>query len=264
MMRRYLQSILFCLCLALFSVTAHAAISEEQRLARATEVLQQMTLMPESGIPPVLLRRAQAVIVVPNLIKGGFFIGGRHGRGVMVVKSANGEWSNPAFVALSGGSFGWQFGAQSTDLVLVFKNRGAASNIVSGKITLGGQASIAAGPVGRNTEAATDLRFNAEVYTYSRNRGLFIGASVEGASIRIDEAANRIYYGNRGITSAEVLGDQSLATPASARQFIIALDQVEPAQAAQAQPAPISEPPVQLAPEEEATTYALGEADFDG
>ncbi len=263
-MRRYLNGILFCLGMGLLSVNAHAALSEEERLARATEVLQQMTLMPESGIPPVLLRRAQAVIVVPNLIKGSFFIGGRHGRGVMVVKSPNGEWSNPSFVTLSGGSFGWQFGAQSTDLVLVFKNRGAADNIVSGKLTLGGQASIAAGPVGRNTEAATDLRFNAEVYTYSRNRGLFIGASVEGASLRIDDAANRVYYGNRGITSVEVLSDQSLATPASARQFILALDQVEPARAAQSRPA-LSEPPdEQLAPEEEATTYALGEADFDG
>ena len=264
MMRRSLQRILFFLSLALLSINTHAALNEEQRLARATEVLQQMTLMPESGIPPVLLRRAQAVIVVPNLIKGGFFIGGRHGRGVMVVKSANGEWSNPAFVALTGGSFGWQFGAQSTDLVLVFKNRGAADNIVSGKVTLGGQASIAAGPVGRNTEAATDLRFNAEIYTYSRNRGLFLGASIEGASLRIDDGANQVYYGNRGITSAEVLSDQSLATPASARQFILALDQVEPAQAAQALPA-TSEPPVErLAPEEEATTYALGETDFDG
>ncbi|MEE8307390.1 MAG: lipid-binding SYLF domain-containing protein [Gammaproteobacteria bacterium] len=264
MMRRYLQSILFCLSMALLSLNSHAALTEEQRLARATEVLQQMTLMPESGIPPVLLRRAQAVIVVPNLIKGGFFIGGRHGRGVMVIKSPNGEWSNPSFVALSGGSFGWQFGAQSTDLVLVFKNRGAADNIVSGKLTLGGQASIAAGPVGRNTEAATDLRFQAEVYTYSRNRGLFIGASVEGASLRIDDQANRIYYGNRGITSTEVLSDQSLATPASARQFILALNQVGPAQAAQAQPTG-SEPRVEpLVPEEEATTYALGEADVDG
>lgn len=265
MMRRYLPSILFCLSLSLFSINSQAALNEEDRLARATEVLNRMTLMPESGIPPVLLRRAEAVIVIPNLIKGGFFVGGRHGRGVMVVKSPGGEWSNPAFVSLSGGSLGWQFGAQSTDLVLVFKNRGAATNIVSGKVTLGGQASIAAGPVGRNTEAATDLRFNAEVYTYSRNRGLFLGASVEGASLRIDEEANRVYYGNRGITSTEVLSDQSLATPAGARQFILALDQVEPpAQAAQSQPVGVSEPIKTQAPEEQATTYALGDADFDG
>lgn len=264
-MQRYLQNFFVCLGMTVFSVTAFGASNEEDRLARATEVLQQMTLMPEQGIPPVLLRRAEAVVVVPNLLKGGFFVGGRHGRGVMVIKSPNGEWSNPAFVKLTGGSFGWQFGAQSTDLVLAFKNRGAATSVISGKVTFGGQASIAAGPVGRNTAAATDLRFNAEIYTYSRSRGLFLGASLEGASLRIDDEANRSYYGNRGITSQEVLADQSLVTPASARRFILTLAEVEPARAAQLDPAAASEMKAEpLPPEEQATTYALDEGDFEG
>ncbi len=263
-MQRYLRYSFLFLGISFLNVAAHAESNEEARLARATEVLQQMTLMPEQGIPPVLLRRAEAVVVVPNMLKGGFFVGGRHGRGVMVIRSANGEWSNPAFVKLTGASFGWQFGGQSTDLVLAFKNRGAATNVMSGKVTLGGQASIAAGPVGRNTEAATDLRFNAEIYTYSRSRGLFLGASLEGASLRIDDAANRSYYGNRGITGQEVLADQSLATPATARRFILTLGEVEPARAAQLAPAGsgerVAEP---LPPEEQATTYALDE-DFEG
>ena len=264
MLQRNLRDVLICLGMTLMSVTATGATEEEDRLARATEVLEQMTLMPEQGIPPVLLRRAEAVVVIPNLLKGGFFVGGRHGRGVMVIKSANGEWSNPAFVKLTGGSLGWQFGGQSTDLVLVFKNRGAAANVISGKVTFGGQASVAAGPVGRNTEAATDLRFNAEIYTYSRSRGLFLGASLEGASLRIDDPANQKYYGNRGITSQEVLADQSLATPASARKFILTLGEVEPPRAAQLAPGAGNEMTAEpLPPEEQATTYAL-DSDFEG
>lgn len=264
MSQRYLRHTFLFLGVICLSQAASAAMNEQQRIARATEVLQQMTLMPEQRIPPVLLRRAQAIVVVPNLLKGGFFVGGRHGRGIMVVKSPQGNWSNPAFVKLSGGSLGWQFGAQSTDLVLVFKNRGIAANIAEGKFTLGAQASVAAGPVGRNTEAATDLGFNAEVYTYSRSRGLFIGAAVEGASLRMDEAANRNFYGNVGITSVEVLGDASLAPPPAAREFLVTLREIEPAQAAQAQPAGSSPPPAAEEPIEEATTYALDDAGFEG
>ena len=253
---RQLVAVILSVGLVGWSSTGVAQTKEEKRLARATGVLEQMTLMPETDIPPTLLRNSEAVAVIPNLVKGGFFFGGRRGKGVLVVRSPNGEWSNPAFVTLTGGSFGWQFGAQSTDLVLVFKSRGTVADIFNRKITLGGNAAVAAGPVGRNTEAATDLQFDAEVYTYSRSRGLFLGVAVEGASLGLDERASRRYYGNKGITANQVLADQSLATPASARRFITALDQVAPAKVAGGiRP---DAPPVMLdEPEEQATTYAL-------
>lgn len=220
--------ILAAACALTCAVPALAGIDQESRLSKSTRVIEQLTLIPEGGIPPRLLRRAEAVAVLPNVIKGSFFIGGRRGKGVLVVRTANGEWSNPAFVTLTSGSIGWQFGGQSADLVLVFKSRGVVDDMRNGKTTLGGNAAIAAGPVGRNTEAATDLKFDAEVYAYSRSRGLFAGVALEGSRLGIDEKSNQAYYGNRGITVNEVLGDQSLATPATARRFILALEAATP------------------------------------
>ena len=223
-----IRRIILALGFLTFTVPSFAGIDQESRLAKATRVIEQLTLIPEGGIPPRLLRRAEAVAVLPNVIKGSFFIGGRRGKGLLVVRTANGEWSNPSFVTLTSGSIGWQFGGQSADLVLVFKSRGVVDDMRNGKITLGGNAAIAAGPVGRNTEAATDLKFDAEVYAYSRSRGLFAGVALEGSRLGIDEKSNQAYYGNRGITVNEVLGDQSLATPATARRFILALEAATP------------------------------------
>jgi lipid-binding SYLF domain-containing protein len=193
--------------------------------------------------------------VIPDVIKGGFFVGGRRGKGVLVVRSSNGEWSNPTFITLTGGSFGWQIGGQSTDVLLVFKTSRSVENISRGKLTLGADAALAAGPVGRHTGAATDARLAAEVYSYSRSRGLFAGVALEGAAISIDDSANRALYGNTGITSQQVLGDQSLTTPASARRFILALEQATP----QLNPtAPEPQPALEGEP---AKTYALEDAD---
>ena len=242
--------------LLLVNLPGQAADDRQQsKLARATEVLEQFTRIPEDAIPGAMLRGAHGVAVIPNVIKGGFFVGGRRGKGILVVRSPNGEWSNPAFVTLTGGSFGWQIGGQSTDLVLVFKSSKSIDNIARGKLTLGGDAAIAAGPVGRQTTAATDARLAAEVYSYSRSRGLFAGLALEGAMIGIDDAANRAFYGNKGITSQEVLADQSLATPASARRFILALEQATPAW-------PAAQPEAELADSNQpGKTYAL--EDFD-
>jgi lipid-binding SYLF domain-containing protein len=236
----------------LVALPTHAADSREQaKLARATEVLERFTRIPEESIPPALLRGAYGVAVLPSVIKGGFFVGGRRGKGILVIRSGNGEWSNPSFITLTGGSVGWQIGGQSTDVVLVFKSSKSIDNITEGKLTLGGDAAIAAGPVGRQTAAATDLRLAAEVYSYSRSRGLFAGLSLEGSMISIDEAANRAFYGNKGITADEVLADQSLATPASARRFILALEHAAPAVAAEQ---PDTEPADDTEP---GKTYAL-------
>jgi lipid-binding SYLF domain-containing protein len=241
---------------ATLALPLHAQESpEEIKLARATEVLERFTRIPEESIPPALLRGAYGVAVIPDVIKAGFFVGGRRGKGILVVRSANGEWSNPAFVTLTGGSLGWQIGGQSTDTVLVFKSSKSVENIAEGKLTLGADAAIAAGPVGRQTAAATDLRLSAEVYSYSRSRGLFAGVALEGAVIGIDEQANRAFYGNKGITSVDVLADQSLATPANARRFILVLEQATPQPAAET-------PDTELAEEgDPSKTYPL--EDFD-
>jgi len=156
-----------------------------------------MSQMPEKGIPPSLLSNAYAVAVIPSVIKAGFILGGSYGKGVLVVRQSDGRWSNPAFISLGAGSFGWQVGAQSSDIVLVFKNRKGVDNIANGKLTLGGDANVAAGPVGRHTSAATDGRLNAEIYSYARNRGLFAGISLEGAWLRMDNKSNFAFYAHR-------------------------------------------------------------------
>ena len=141
-----------------FTTAAQAASNSEERVVKAIDVLQDFTAMPERGIPPNLLANAQAVAVIPNVIKAGFGLGGRYGKGILIVRQDDGAWSNPAFITLGGASFGWQLGAQSTDLILVFKDKRSIERIAEGKLTLGGDASVAAGPVGRSTSASTARR----------------------------------------------------------------------------------------------------------
>ena len=222
-----------CVCLLglgalLSNPAAWAENRQERTLNQATEVLQELARIPEDYIPQQLLAQAHGVAVIPGVIKVGFGVGARHGRGVLVVRQKNGEWSNPSFIKLTGGSVGWQIGGQSTDVILVFKNAKSVVGITNGKFTLGADASVAAGPVGRHTEAATDLKLKAEVYSYSRSRGLFAGVAIEGAALIINDNANATFYASQGITPADVLGDQSLATPAVARRFILTLDATAP------------------------------------
>ncbi|MGI9290756.1 MAG: lipid-binding SYLF domain-containing protein, partial [Gammaproteobacteria bacterium] len=152
-------------------------------------------------------------------IKVGLGFGARFGKGVLTVRQEDGSWSNPGFVSLGGGSFGWQIGAQSTDLVLVFKDRRSVDNIFNGKITLGGDVSAAAGPVGRHASAATDGFLNAAIYSYARNRGLFAGISLEGAWLGMDRSANRSYYAT-SMSPAELLAATDIAAPAGANEFV--------------------------------------------
>lgn len=167
---------------------------EDEIIRSATTVLDQTLAMRDDGIPRSLLTDAQAVAILPGVLKGGFVIGARHGRGVLLVREANGTWRLPAFVTLSGGSFGWQIGVQSTDLILVFRTRKSVDGILSGTLTLGADASVAAGPVGRSAAAATNQRLDAEIFTYSRSRGLFAGVALDGSVLRIDQAANAAFY----------------------------------------------------------------------
>src|SRR5690606_13323709 len=151
--------------------------------------------IPEQSIPDKLLDEAKAVVVIPDTIKAGLVIGGRRGHGLMSVKTPDGTWSNPVFVTLTGGSIGFQAGVQSSDIVLVFRNDRSLDNVVNGKFTLGADASVAAGPVGRNAAAATDGQLKAEIWSWSRARGLFAGVALDGAALRIDNDAQAAVYG---------------------------------------------------------------------
>ena len=191
---------------------------DAERFVDSAKVLELFTTDEEHGIPTDILQRARGIAVIPNLIRGGFLFGGRRGRGVLAIRSPNGEWSNPAFVTLTGGSFGAQFGAESADLVLVFANDRAVRNIASGKFTLGGDATAIAGPLGRRTQTAVTGR--AEVYVYMHSRGLFAGAAFEGTRLDVDQEASAAFYNN---TSGVPLGAQTAETPAAALPFLDAL-----------------------------------------
>ena len=199
---------------------AWAATTEERRVIDSTDVLDQLLMIPEQGIPARLLGRAHAIAVIPRVWRVGFGVGVRRGRGILVVRQADNTWSNPAFVTLTGGSFGFQAGAQTSDISLVFKNRASVDRIASGKLTLGADASIAAGPVGRSAEASTDITFRAEVFSYSRSRGIFAGVALQGAGITMDRKANAAFYGNPAITPEQIFAGTGNLAPSEANTFV--------------------------------------------
>ena len=211
---------ILCLLALAVAVPAGAATREEKRVADATDVLDQLLRIPEQGIPATLLSRAYAVAVIPNVVKVGFVLGVRHGKGILVVRQDDSSWSNPAFIALTGGSVGWQIGAQSTDIILVFKTRKGVDGIANGKLTLGADASIAAGPVGRQASAATDMVFQAEIMSYSRARGLFAGVSFEGTGVTMDRKANVAFYGDTAMSPERIFVSSPNIAPAVANTFV--------------------------------------------
>ena len=210
-------------------VTAGTVADLDRRVQQATWVLQDLQKIPEQAIPPNLLNSAYAVAVIPNVIKGGFIVGGSYGKGVLLVRQSDGAWSNPSFVTLANMGIGWQAGAQGADLVLVFKTRRGVDNIARGKFTLGGSASASAGPVGRTALAMTDGEFKSEIYTYARSRGLFAGVSLDGGAITIDQVANANWYANaRDTTANTIFTDRSLATPAAGQPLLDTLASMAP------------------------------------
>lgn len=241
--------VLFAAALALPALPAPAARAqgrEAATVAAAAEVIEQSAAIPARCIPLSLLREARGVAIIPGIIKAGFVVGGRHGRGVVLVRCQDGGWSNPIFVTLTGGSIGWQVGAQSTDLVLVFKTTRGVERILRnrGKLTLGADLSIAAGPVGREAAAATDAQLHAEIFSYSRSRGLFAGASFEGDALLIDHRGNDCFYGRRGVTPADIITNNGILIPAVA----LKLRAVLTAQSNPPPPFPSGPPPVVIQP----------------
>jgi lipid-binding SYLF domain-containing protein len=181
--------------LAACSTAAAGPPSPTETLRASAEVLGEFRALPLKCIPPALLADAKAVAVFPDVLKAGFVIGGRHGRGVVLCREADGRWGEPTFLRLTGAGIGVQAGIEASDVVLVFKSRGGLERVLAGKgkLALGGEATIAAGPVGRDAAAATDARLRAEIYSYSRARGLFAGVSLEGSVIGNDVDANKAF-----------------------------------------------------------------------
>ena len=216
-----LKSLLAGIALVTGATQLHAqAAREEGHLLMATQVLEELSGTPDTFIPDRLLDRAYAIAVVPDVTKVAFIAGGRRGKGVMVVRDKNGHFSNPVFIALTGGSFGWQAGVQSTDIVLVFTTRTGVEGITGGKVTLGADASVAAGPVGRQASIATDSNFTAEVYSYSRNRGLFAGIALDGSVLSIDRSANALFYKKPGVTASDIMNGDVTTTDNTAQRFL--------------------------------------------
>jgi SH3 domain-containing YSC84-like protein 1 len=202
---------------------------DEQRLQEAGQVMKEIINIPDD-IPQNLLDKADCVIAIPSVLKGAFGIGASYGRGAMTCRSGDdfqGPWGAPTMMALEGVSFGFQIGGQATDFVLLVMNPRGASSILSSKVKLGGNASAAAGPVGRDAEADTDVTMRAEVLTYSRSRGLFAGVSLEGSTLRPDNDANARIYGLR-LNARDIALHGKAPVPAAAKLLIETLNQHSP------------------------------------
>jgi lipid-binding SYLF domain-containing protein len=175
------------------SVSAHAQGKQDEKIRKSAAVLRAFASMKEN-IPVQLMQKAEGIVVIPNLIKAGLGVGGQRGKGVAMLKKADGSWSNPVFVTLTGGSIGFQAGVQAIDLVMVFTKGNTLTKIADGEFTLGGDISVAAGPVGRSSSATTDTNFDAEIYSYSRSKGLFAGLTLNGSRLSADGDANSAFY----------------------------------------------------------------------
>jgi lipid-binding SYLF domain-containing protein len=194
------------LVVTLLSLTPQAVAAEpNETITQSEQVLTELLAIPGKQIPAALLSEAQGVAIIPRVIKIGFVAGGRRGYGVVLVRDAEGGWTLPRFIRLTGGSVGWQAGVSGTDVVLVFRTRRSVENLMKGKFTIGVDAAAAAGPVGRNAAAATDTSLQAEILSYSRSRGLFLGASIDGSAVEMDNDANTAFYGSADPETPQVI-----------------------------------------------------------
>ncbi len=225
-----IRSSILVVCLGLVATAPIFAENKEQkRLENSGIVMQEIMNTPEN-IPQQIIEKAECVIVFPSVLKAAFGVGGSYGRGAMVCRTGKdfrGPWGAPAMYALEGGSIGFQIGGEATDLVLLVMNDRGASSILSSKVKLGGDASIAAGPVGRDASANTDAYMRAEVLSYSRSRGVFAGISLEGSTLRPDDDATADVYG-RKLAAREIVLGQNIGIPPSGRHLVAVLQKNSP------------------------------------
>jgi len=214
------------LFLLVASVPAWAS-DESERAMNATEVLSEVMGIPEKGIPDELMEHAVAVAVIPHVVKGAFGIGGRYGKGLVSHRGTDGRWSAPSFINIGGGSFGLQLGVEAADLVLVFTSNDGFKGLLEGKVKLGADASVAAGPVGRRAEVGTDVLLKSAVYSYSRSKGLFAGVALDGAAVTIDDSANHKVYG-KGVSGQDILIRNNVKMNPVVAPFVQALEKYSP------------------------------------
>jgi SH3 domain-containing YSC84-like protein 1 len=219
-MKKYLIALL-TLCLAPFAFAGSGQEDSAARLQAAGTVLNEIMAAPDKGIPEEVLNGAKCIAVVPNMAKGGFIVGGEHGRGVVTCRTAHG-WSAPAFISIGGGNFGFQAGAQSVSLVMLFMNDKGVRSLLSSKFELSGEASAAAGPVGRHASAGTDWKMNTEALSYSRSKGLFAGVAVDGAKIQQDNDSTIAMYGKDTSFRKTLSGE--VHAPANSDSFLAAVN----------------------------------------
>lgn len=213
-----------------FVMPAFAQQKEADRLHDSYAVLKAVVGMPDKGIPRDLLNKSECVIVVPSVKKAAFVVGASYGRGVMTCRTGpewRGPWSAPAFYAIEGGSFGLQIGGQATDFVLLVMNEKGAKSVLTSKVKLGGDASVAAGPVGRATSAETDIVMNAEILSWSRNKGLFAGISLAGSTLRSDDDANKNLYG-KDLNAKQIITQNAVKTPPAGKALVNLLNKMSP------------------------------------
>lgn len=205
--------------------TSVAAGTEVQTVVAARQTLDQFFSIQIEAIPPSMLQSAAGVAIFPNMVKGGFILGVNYGKGVLHVRNQDQSWSPPVMVTMGGGSIGFQAGVQAADIVLVFKTPQSLTNILGGqKVTLGADASVAVGPVGRQANAATDARLGAEIYSYARSRGLFLGVSLGGADLSVDHNADGVLYGRYGVSPADVFNSNGITVRPEVQQLVADLN----------------------------------------
>ncbi len=223
---RFLLALMLTAALA---VSAHAQSKEQDRLENSGRVMKEIMDIPDN-IPQSVIDKADCVVVLPSVLKAAFVVGASYGRGVMTCRTGDnmrGPWGAPSMMALEGGSFGLQVGGQATDFVLLLMSERSASSILSSKVKIGGDASAAAGPVGRNASAETDVTFRAEILTYSRARGLFAGISLAGSTLRPDNGANQALYGKK-ISAKDIVLKGAVPPPPSAQLLLQTLNAHSP------------------------------------
>ena len=247
-LRTVLMTALAGLAFACGAAAADAPGREQARLLTAAQVLEELRGSRDQAIPDRLLERAYGIAVIPDMTKIAWFFGGRRGHGVLLVRDKDGRFTSPVFITMTGGSFGFQWGVQLTDVVLVFTTPRGVEGINGGKVTLGGDASVAAGPVGRQASAGTDATFKAEVYSYSRNRGAFVGLALDGSVISIDDRADGNFYGKPGIAAADILSGSVRSNDEAARRFLTAVSTSTEGQQRQASAAPTPAPAASRTP----------------
>jgi SH3 domain-containing YSC84-like protein 1 len=224
-----IRNITLTVCFLLLAAALYAANKEQERLENCGVVMQEIMNVPDN-IPQEVMEKAECVIVFPSVLKAAFVVGASYGRGAMVCRTGEhfrGRWGAPAMFALEGGSVGFQIGGQATDLVLLVMNERGADSILSSKVKLGGDASVAAGPVGRDASADTDAYMRSEILSYSRTRGLFAGISLEGSTLRPDDDATQDVYGLK-LTAREIVMGGKVGVPESGRHLIAVLDKNSP------------------------------------